>query len=187
MHPSTLFIAHNLAINPKALRRYEEAEKLASRAMTSRLQVLGKDHKDNWNSAALLGNILYGQGKFDAAVKVEQQALEGRETLLGPMHPDMLGSAHNLALSLRDLGRHEDAEALAYRAMTSRLEVLGKDDEDTWNSARPLDGLFDLQGKEDSDDVVGYVTAIFGVMVRLLYWSPLVMGIAMNELERNSF
>lgn len=56
-----------------------KAEKMAVRAMETRMEALGMEYKRTLNSIELVGVVFNGQRKYEEAEAMHRQALEGRE------------------------------------------------------------------------------------------------------------
>jgi tetratricopeptide (TPR) repeat protein len=92
--------------------KYDEAEAMHRRALTTREIVLGAEHPNTPTSVSNLGNVLGRQGKYEEAEAMHRRDLQGCEKVLGAEHPYTLTSVNNLGLVLDKQGKYKEAEAM---------------------------------------------------------------------------
>jgi len=127
VYPRTLDALNDLVVVLARQRKHEQAEKLARRALTARVRVLGKDHTDTLTSMHSLGLALRGQRKHTEAEPVLEKALAGRRKILGDDHRDTLATTRIIAFVLLAQLKHAEAEALYWRAVEGAKRTLGAD------------------------------------------------------------
>jgi hypothetical protein len=137
-HSDTLNSARRLALNLRALGRYEVARRLNEDTLSRSRQVLGEDHPDTLTSANNLALDLWALKQYETARRLVQDILARRRRVLGEDHPDTLTSISNLAANLRGLGHYEAAQRLDEDVLIRRREMLGEEHPDTLMSARNL-------------------------------------------------
>ncbi len=137
-HSDTLNSARRLALNLRALGRYEVARRLNEDTLSRSRQVLGEDHPDTLTSTSNLAANLRGLGHYEAAQRLDEDVLTRRREMLGKEHPDTLMSARNLASNLRRSGQYEAARRLDEDTLARQQRVLGEEHPDTLRSANSL-------------------------------------------------
>jgi tetratricopeptide (TPR) repeat protein len=83
------------------------------------------------DSADILAEALWYQGKYEEAEVIDRRALAGYEKVLGVDHPDTLTSVGNLALLLQYQGKYEQAAEMKRRALAGMKKVQGVDHPNT--------------------------------------------------------
>src|ERR1700722_11274100 len=129
--------------------RYDEAEALFQRTLSSCEMHLGVDHLTTLHSMDGLAGVYESQGRYDEAVRLFRRALVGKEKRLGTDHRDTLTSVNNLALVYKLQGRYGEAEALFRRALVGTEKHLGTDPPDTLISVNNLASVYESQGRYD--------------------------------------
>ena len=76
--------------------RFAEADKVLSRSLAMREQLLGPDHPDVANSLNNLGHGYWLEGRYTEAEAAHLRALAIREKTFGPNHPSVAESLLNL-------------------------------------------------------------------------------------------
>ncbi|MGH4025780.1 MAG: FxSxx-COOH system tetratricopeptide repeat protein [Pseudonocardiaceae bacterium] len=148
-HPDALRSASNLAVNLRALGRYEQARQLDEDTLARRQRVLGADHLDTLTSASHCAINLQRLGQHKQARDRHADILTRRRRILGDNHPDTLTSANNLALSLSALGEHTAALQLNEDTLTRCRRVLGDAHPGTLRSANNLATDLRALGREE--------------------------------------
>ncbi|KAK2608508.1 hypothetical protein QQS21_002970 [Conoideocrella luteorostrata] len=118
--------------------QFNQAHDFCSRALVSRVQVLGDMHPDTIRSRADLAAILHDQKKFTEAREVGVTALQQRKNVLGDRHPDTLESCAVLANIESSLGNHQCSRQLRETALDTRTEIWGENNLDTIRSKADL-------------------------------------------------
>jgi tetratricopeptide (TPR) repeat protein len=127
--------------------RYDEAEELYKRTLTSREEKLGPTHPDTLGTVQNLATVLADKGRYDEAEKLYKRALAGKEEKLGTIHPGTLRTVQNLANVLADRGRYDEAEKLYKRALAGREEKLGPTHPRTLQTVQNLVMCLEHQGR----------------------------------------
>ncbi len=83
--------------------KYEQAEPLYQRALTTYERVLGPEHPDTLRSVNNLAVLYRNQGKYEQAEPLLQRALTTRERVLGPEHPDTVRTRENYTDLLQEM------------------------------------------------------------------------------------
>jgi len=136
--PSTLSIAHNLAVALRGMGRYVAARELDEDSVARERRLRGADHPNTLHSAHSLAYDLRSLGEYQAARDLDEDTLARKLRVLGEDHPSTLTSANNLANDLRDLGEYQAARDLDEDTLARRRRVLGEDHPDTLISASNL-------------------------------------------------
>jgi hypothetical protein len=117
-----------------------KALNLQQQCMRSRVESLGRNHKDSLASLNNYGNlvahnvekeeVLVAFGSRDAALReaisLFREVYRGREAMLGPHHPDTLASAHNLGTWLLSPGPTQnlsESSSMLELALTGRRKI----------------------------------------------------------------
>ena len=146
--------------------RYAEAEQLAQRSVTARIDLLGPEHTRTLDSVAGLASIFRQQGRWREAEKLEVQVLETRKRVLGREHPDTLTSMANLASTYKNQGRSKEAEEMDVQVLEMRKRVLGQEHPDTLNSMHNLARTYKSQCR--NDEATAMMTQAISLRSRIL-------------------
>jgi tetratricopeptide (TPR) repeat protein/tRNA A-37 threonylcarbamoyl transferase component Bud32 len=128
---------------------YEKAESLLTRALETRLRLLGNDHPATLTSTGNMATLLRAQGKLDDSEPYARQTLEGRRRVLGDDHPDTLTSINNLGVLLQSQGKLDEAETYYHEVLEGNRRVHGLDHRETLGALNNLGALCLSQGKLD--------------------------------------
>jgi Flp pilus assembly protein TadD len=146
-HPSTLKLAHNLALSLSDQGKTVDAERIQREVHDVQRRVLGAEHPDTLTTANNLAMSLSYQGKYADAERIQREVLGVQKRVLGAEHPDTLTSANNLAMSLSHQGKYADAERIQREELDVRKRVLGAEHPSTLSSANNLASSLSYQGK----------------------------------------
>jgi len=113
---------------------WEEAQRLAERAVTIKQTRLGAEHAAIAESLDNFGSLLRSQGHYAEAKQQHERALAMRRSVLGPDHPDVARSLTSLAVVLRRSGDYNDAKRLYVQALEIRERTLGPEHPDVARS-----------------------------------------------------
>lgn len=116
-----------LGLAYKAQRKYREAEQPVRRALETFARAMGPEHAYVAYSYLVLGDVLFGAGRYAEAEGPFLSALTTRSK-----HDDPLGVAEveiRLALTYRYLNRFDQSERFARQALATREARLKPDDE----------------------------------------------------------
>lgn len=91
--------------------RLDEAQALASRALSIEIRELGADHPAVASTLNTLGVIHADAGHYGKALDSYQRALAIRLASLGPDHPSVARTHSNIALTYGSMEQYDDAEA----------------------------------------------------------------------------
>jgi tetratricopeptide (TPR) repeat protein len=131
----------NQASNFHALKRPEEAESAAQKAVAMYEQVGLKDSPDMAVALDTLGGIYKGQKKYDQAEKVQRQALAMLEKAYGPASPDVAITLSNLAHTDSYLNKWDEAKKLMQRSVSICKQVYGPTHARTKDAEKQLEIL----------------------------------------------
>ncbi|KAF5362989.1 hypothetical protein D9757_014791 [Collybiopsis confluens] len=110
---------------------WTQAEKLQTKVLSSRTELVGEHHPSTLTSMINLAGIYKARGKTEQAEKLQETVLSLQKELLGEHHPDTLTSMNNLALTYQARGKTEQAEKLLETVLSLRKELLGEHHADT--------------------------------------------------------
>src|ERR1700722_12682909 len=125
--------------------RYDEAEALLQRTLSSCERHLGEGHLDTLQSMNDLAVVYWRQGRFDDAAVLHQRVLAGREKHYGADDPVTLDSINNLALVYESQRRYDEAVTLFQRALAGYGKRLRVNHPDTLTS---IDNLARVYGSQ---------------------------------------
>ncbi len=116
---------NNRAVLLRALKRLDEAEETARRALAIRQDMYGPEHIDVASTLYSLANILFSQGRFEDALPYMREAVRQQRELAPDDHQRLVQRITGLGAVLNDSGR--DAEAIKVMREAERLgrELLG--------------------------------------------------------------
>jgi hypothetical protein len=114
------------------------ARPLLERAWELRRFLLGEDHPDALESAAVLASVLWAVGRYERACELGEDTLARCRRVWGDEHPTTLLLAAVLASVLWDLGQYERARKLGEDALTRCRRALGDEHPTTLISAYRL-------------------------------------------------
>ena len=89
---------HDLAFTYQKQNRWDEAEKLFTQVMKTRLKVLNAEHPGTVNSMYHLAVTYRNQGRRNEAIALMQKVFDTKVKFLGSNHPDTLDSIEKLRL-----------------------------------------------------------------------------------------
>jgi CHAT domain-containing protein/Tfp pilus assembly protein PilF len=138
----------NEAIKLQDAGKYNEALRVAERALEIRERLLGPEHRDVAAAIDCLAGIYTGRGDYDKAEPLYLRAVAIREKVMGKDDPDTAISVNNLAELYYYRGKYVEAESLFNRALDIREKALGDDHPDTALSLNNLAALYDLLGRD---------------------------------------
>jgi tetratricopeptide (TPR) repeat protein len=127
--------------------RYQTAQAVATKAVTTRRGVPGLKNSQTLRSISVLALVLRHQEEYEEAEILDRQTLEGYEKELGIHHRHTLASMGNLALALFHRGKYEEAEKLNWQALRGFEKELGPCHLDTLTCVCNLAFLLGNQGK----------------------------------------
>jgi CHAT domain-containing protein/Tfp pilus assembly protein PilF len=127
--------------------KYDEALRLAERALEIRERLLGTEHPDVATGIDGLAGVYFDRGEYVKAEPLYLRALAIREKALGNDHPATAESLNNLAAVYTLQGKYGQAEPLYKRALDIREKALGDDHPDTATGIGNLGRLYHYQGK----------------------------------------
>ena len=127
--------------------KLKDAERLQSRGVSVRLEILGKEHPDTLTSMNNLALTYSNQGKLQEAADLQEKVLEARRRRLGEEHPDTLTSMDNLASTYWNQGKLQEAADLQEKVLEARRRMLGEEHPDTLTSMNNLASTYWNQGK----------------------------------------
>jgi tetratricopeptide (TPR) repeat protein len=99
------------------LTRFEEAERLARRGLSTEEATVGPDHPNIALHLNDLAALLYETGRLKEAEPLMRKALTLDQRALGADHPAVAKDLNNLGLLLKATSRYEEAEPLLRRAL----------------------------------------------------------------------
>src|SRR3984957_7607037 len=134
--------------------RYDEAEALLQRTLSSCERHLGADHLTTLYSMDGLAGVYVSQGRYEEAEALFRRALVGWEKHLGTDHPDTLASVNNLAFVYESQGGYDEAEALFRRALVGTEKLLETDHPDTLISVNNLALVYESQGRYEKAEAL---------------------------------
>ncbi len=137
-----LLIMHNLGVLYTDHGRWRDAQKLLSRTLDMRCDLLGEDHPDTLESLLLYGGTLYYGGRYDELEPLLWDTLRRHRNAFGPEHSGALTSLNNLGFLYDQLGRPKEAIKLLSRSLELRRMHLGDGHPDTISSMRNLAGHY---------------------------------------------
>jgi serine/threonine protein kinase len=114
-----------LALALRAQGQFEEAERLARKAVDVHRQSGGTESRTLGESLHNLAYIVRSQNRERLAEQFYREALTIRRRLLEPSHPELLGTMGNLAVLLDTRGEYAEAESLHREVLARRRERLG--------------------------------------------------------------
>src|SRR5262249_23051501 len=79
---------------------YAAAERQQREALAIRLETLGDNHPDTWQSTNNLAVVLWNEGRYAEAEPLFRQALAHRRQAYGNVHPLVASNAGNLGMLL---------------------------------------------------------------------------------------
>jgi tetratricopeptide (TPR) repeat protein len=125
----------------------DQAESLATQALSIRREALGNQHPDVAASLDNLGQIARERTTYDVAERYHREALDLRRSLLGGSHPDVAESLNNLALALHERGQYDEAQARGEEALAIRRQLVGPDHPDTLSTLNLLANIEFARGR----------------------------------------
>ncbi|MCX7360618.1 MAG: tetratricopeptide repeat protein [Alphaproteobacteria bacterium] len=131
--PDTLALATaqvRFSVTYRYLRRFDEAQSLARRALAAREAMLPPGDPMIADALLNLAAALRWQGRFAEAEPLYRRSLAIREEALGGNDALVFADVNGLGLSLDGLGRSVEAEALFRRALIGREIAKGEEHED---------------------------------------------------------
>jgi tetratricopeptide (TPR) repeat protein len=131
-------LLHDAATYMQMKGSYDEAHKIAIKALVARERVLGREQESTLESVNLLARILQDQARLAEAEEYDQRILSARRRLLGDGHELTLQSMANFGTVLQDQGRYDEAEKLYRQALEGRRKKLGDMHLDTAQSMNCL-------------------------------------------------
>jgi non-specific serine/threonine protein kinase/serine/threonine-protein kinase len=140
-------LQHFLGISLRKLGATEQSERVLTKALRIREQLLGPHHLDTAATKHELSLLYKDQGKYALAESLIREVLATRAAQLSPDHPDTLASQHDLATIYHSLGRYAQAEALLEEVVCARTTKLGADHPDTLTSRHRLALAYKTQRK----------------------------------------
>ena len=105
------------------LGQYADAERLLTRALRIKEQILGEDHLDVALGLNNLATVYVSQGQYSQAAPLFQRALAIREARLGADHADVAKTLEEYAALLRKADQSAEAADLELRAKTIRAKL----------------------------------------------------------------
>ena len=117
-----------LAIQTFGAGEYEQARRLAERAETLQIELLGELHPDLAKTALILGALDLVGGHGERAVLQFRRAAALQADSLGPRHPQLAQTMMNLGNAYLALGDHASARAEYERALAILEPAFGRDD-----------------------------------------------------------
>ena len=130
-----------------SLGQYDQAQALLEETLEVRLEALGAQHAEAFQSMTDLALLYQQQGRLDKAEALFIEAVTGCREHLGSEHPDCLNAINDLAVLFWEQGRYDEAEPLSLQALQGRRQVLGRGHEDTLKTANNLAMLYQGQGR----------------------------------------
>jgi eukaryotic-like serine/threonine-protein kinase len=109
---------------------YEEAERHLRAALTSRIDLHGREHRDVATSLTHLASLLCDRARGAEAEPLFREALDMRRRLLGDEHPEVAESMHHLAIVLQSREEYEAAAAMHQQTLEVQRRLLGPDHAD---------------------------------------------------------
>src|ERR1700722_6461095 len=134
--------------------RYDEAEALLQRTLSSCERHLGADHLATLDSIGGLAGVFKSQGRYDEAVALFQRALASYEKHLGANDLATLYSMDGLAGVYELQGRYDEAVTLFQRALAAYEKYLGTDHLYTLSSVNNLALVYQSQGRYDEAEAL---------------------------------
>ncbi|WNI19795.1 tetratricopeptide repeat protein [Streptomyces sp. ITFR-21] len=107
-HPAALAAQHEQGDLLRRLGKLDQAEQLLRQVHGQRSHVLGPDHPDTLQTAAILSQPLYLLGRHDESLSWLHQAIEGQRRVLGDDHEETLRSRALILEFLVDAGHSEE-------------------------------------------------------------------------------
>ncbi|OAL53528.1 TPR-like protein [Pyrenochaeta sp. DS3sAY3a] len=126
---------------------YTKAERLLSRTVHGRRQMVGSNDHDTMLSIHTLALVLTGLGKYEEAEELNREMATQWEKVLGSDHPATLASVHNLAYTLAQQAKYKEAELLNRETLGYRQQVIGPTHSDTLKTISNLAEVLFKQGK----------------------------------------
>ena len=123
------------------------AEASERRALETRERLLGPAHPDTLDSAALMAEIRYRQGRWQEAEALDRRTLEARARVLGAEHPDTLSSMNHLAFVLRAEDKYDESEDVYQRSLALHRRILGPEHPQTLGVMNDLGFLEQTRGR----------------------------------------
>jgi eukaryotic-like serine/threonine-protein kinase len=118
----------NLGALALARGDFDEARRLLSSAIESRVPATDANDPTIATLRSNLANVLLLQGDAEAAVGVQRQAVASLLEAHGEAHPDFLGALNNLGAALIEAAEFDEALAVHERSLALRTRVHGDDD-----------------------------------------------------------
>ncbi|GAB7365990.1 hypothetical protein MBLNU230_g7317t1 [Neophaeotheca triangularis] len=141
--------------------RLGEAERMYTRALEGKEEVLGPKHTSTLGIVNGLGILYQRQYKLEKAEEMYVRALNGKEEVLGPKHISTLDIVNNLGNLYLSQGELEKAEEMYLRALEGKEEALGPKHTSTLDTVHNLGLLYVRQGKLKKAEEM-YVRALEG-------------------------
>ena len=117
---------------------WEEAKKLYTIMMETRIRKLGAENTSTLSAMQLLASTYRNSSEWEMAERLGLQVLHARILKLGANHLDTLSAMHELARTYECQGRLERAEMLQLQALQGRKVELGANHQDTLDAMNNL-------------------------------------------------
>jgi CHAT domain-containing protein/Tfp pilus assembly protein PilF len=129
--------------------KYDEALRLAERALAIREKILGPDHRDVADSLHALASLYDDKSDYVKAEPLDLRALAIREKTLGLDHPDVAKTLNNLAWIYGVREDYAKAESLYRRALAIQEKALGANHPEVASTLNDLALLYYEKGDYD--------------------------------------
>lgn len=144
-HEHTLGMAINLGAALRHLGRFDEAEKVLSKAEADWRTTYGAEHPGTLLAMHNQAMLAADMGDRAKGAEINRRLVEARTRVLGPDHPDTLGAMTNLGLDLRHLDPAR-TEPILLDAWRRGKRVLGEEHEVTISAALNLTDTWEALG-----------------------------------------
>lgn len=129
---------------------FDEAEILIQRAVETRTNLLGSQHRETLQSMTTLGILYNEKGLYEKAEKLQSHVVAANEKLLDADDPFRIIDISNLALTYYELERLDEAEKLQIQVLESCKALFGDEDSMTLTGMSNL--ALTYHRKDMSDD-----------------------------------
>ena len=140
-------LEHTIAVTFNRLGFPDAAEAYALRAHATRERLLGPDTRDTLNTADLVEDIRYAQGRFREGEVLARTNFEALKRAFGAQDRETLGSMGDLAVELQQLSRYDESEKLYLETVALHRRVLGPEHPQTISVVNDLGFLYEKQGR----------------------------------------
>lgn len=131
----------------RGLGLYDEAGRLAERALETRRHELGDEKPETLQSMLLMGDLLLRQGRRAEAETYTREALDKCRRFLGDQDPITLVAMDDWAMFLLSHRKYAEAEQWTRTVLEQRRRLLGADHPDTLECISRLAALLSQAGK----------------------------------------